>query len=134
MYIADWGNSRVRKVTASTGVISTFAGNGASSYIGDGSTATSANLFYPRAVAVDSAGNIFIADSENSRVRKVSVSTGIITTIAGTNYCDYSGDGGKATAATLCSPSDVALDSSGRRQLYYYSPLFCHVLLIPSAL
>ncbi len=134
MYIADWGNSRVRKVTASTGVISTFAGNGASSYIGDGSTATSANLFDPYAVAVDSAGNTYIADTVNNRIRKVIISTGIITTIAGTGYCDYSGDGGKATAATLCSPSDVVLDSSGRRPLYYYSPLCCYLLLIPSAL
>ena len=113
MYIADSENSRVRKVTVLTGVISTIAGNGASSYLGDGSTATSANLFYPYAVAVDTSGNIYIVDNGNCRVRKVTISTGIITTVAGTGYCDYSGDGGEATAATLCSPEDVALDFSG---------------------
>ena len=134
MYIADWGNSCVRKVTASTGVISTFAGNGATGYIGDGGTATSANLFDPYAVAVDTSGNIYIADSENSRVRKVTISTGIITTVAGTGYCDYSGDGGEATAAALDYTSDLTLDSAGRMQPYYYSPLFCHLLLIPSTL
>jgi len=134
VYIADSENDRVRKVTVSTGVISTFAGNGASSYLGDGSTAISANLFYPYAVAVDTSGNIYIADSGNCRVRKVTISTGIITTVAGTGYCDYSGDGGEATAAALDYPSDLALDSSGRRPLYYYSPLCCYLLFILSSL
>ena len=119
MYIVDYYNNRIRKVTASTGVISTFAGNGATSYIGDGSTATSANLYYPTAVAVDSAGNIYIADCVNHRVRKLTISTGIITTIAGTGYCDYTGDGVDATTAGLCEPNDVLLDSAGRMQPYH---------------
>ena len=113
MYISDYDNNRIRKVTASTGIIDTIAGSGASSFLGDEDTATSANLFYPYAVAVDSAGNIYIADTVNDRIRKVTKSTGIITTLAGTGSCEYSGDGGEATAATLCRPTGVALDSSG---------------------
>ncbi len=118
-------NSRIRKVTISTGVIATIAGNGASSFIGDGSAATSANLFGPNAVAVDTSGNIYIADMSNNRVRKLTISTGIISTIAGTGYCDYAnylyGSGGAATSATLCNPADVAVDASGRRQLHFLS-------------
>ena len=125
MYIADYDNNCIRKVTASTGVISTIAGNGASSFIGDGSTATSANLFEPTSVAVDTSGNIYIADMSNNRVRKVTISTGIISTIAGTGSCDDDnylyGGGGAATSATLCGPADVALDASGRGQLYFLS-------------
>jgi uncharacterized alkaline shock family protein YloU len=119
VYIADYNNNRIRKVTASTGVISTIAGNGASSYIGDGSTATSANLCYPHAVAVDTSDNVYIADSINNRIRKLTISTGIITTIAGTGYCDYTGDGVDATTAGLCEPNDVLLDSAGRMQPYH---------------
>ena len=129
MYIADYYNNRIRKVTASTGVISTFAGNDATSYIGDGSTATSANLYYPTAVAVDSAGNIYIADSINNRIRKLTISTGIITTIAGTGYCDYTGDGVDATTASLCETNDVLLDSAGRMQPYYKSRI-CYYLVV----
>ena len=104
-------------MTISTGIISTIAGNGAYSYIGDGSAATSANLFEPTSVAVDTSGNIYVADYANNRVRKVTISTGIISTIAGTGSCDDNyGSGGAATSATLCRPADVALDASGRRQ------------------
>ncbi len=113
VYIADTYNYRVLKVTASTGIINTIAGSGVSSFLGDGSAATSANMLYPHAAAVDSAGNIYIADLSNHRIRKVTKSTGIITTYAGMGYCDYSGDGGEASSATLCEPSEVALDSSG---------------------
>jgi hypothetical protein len=110
-------NSRIRKITISTGIIATIVGNGASSFVGDGSAATSANL-YPSGVAVDTSGNIYIADNANHRVRKLMISTGIISTIAGTGSCDDSnyGGGGAATSATLCNPADVALDASGRRQ------------------
>lgn len=104
-------------MTISTGVISTIAGNGASRFIGDGSAATSANLFEPTSVVVDTSGNIYIADNANNRVRKVTISTGIISTIAGTGSCDDDnylyGGGGAATSATLCNPADVALDASG---------------------
>ena len=119
MFIADYYNRRVRKVTASTGVISTIAGNGATNYLGDGSTATSANLWYPNAVVVDTSGNVYIADTENDRIRKLAISTGIITTIAGTGNYYYTGDGVDATTAGLCEPNDVLLDSAGRMQPYY---------------
>ncbi len=112
VYIADYNNFLVRKVTVSTGVISSIAGTGASSFIGDNGQATSAGLD-ASCVTIDALGNIYFADSDNNRVRKITVSTGIITTIAGTGRDDFSGDGGAATSASL-SPSDVALDASGR--------------------
>ena len=115
-YIADWINHRIRKVNVSTDIITTIAGNGASSFLGDGGAANSSNLYAPLAVEVDSDGNIYIADNENHRVRKVTISTGIITTLAGTGFGSYSGDGGEATSATLQHPSDVAVDSSGKRR------------------
>ncbi len=113
VYIDDYYNSRIRKITASTGVITTVAGNGTAGYSGDGGAATSAELNYPTAVAVDAYGNIYIADNSNERVRKVTVSTGIITTIAGNGNLGYSGDGGAATSAELDLPLSVAVDSSG---------------------
>jgi hypothetical protein len=117
IYIADTWNYRIRKVNASTGIITTIAGNGTEGYSGDGGQATSAELNAPSSVALDSAGNIYIADSDNNRVRKVTVSTGIITTVAGNGTKGYSGDGGPATSAeldTVYGPgAAVALDSSG---------------------
>ena len=113
LYIADIESSVVREVLASTGVISTVAGNGILGYSGDGGAATSAKLQYPTAVAVDSSGNIYIADSWNDRIREVSASTGDIATVAGDGSYGYSGDGGAATSATLSRASGVSLDSSG---------------------
>ena len=117
-------------MTISTGVISTIAGNGASSYLGDGSAATSANLLEPTSVVVDTSGNMYIADNANNRVRKVTISTGIISTIAGTGSCDYSNYGGgvSATSATLCSPADVALDASGEEATNFTSYLIIYSL------
>ncbi len=113
IYIADTFNYLVRKVTASTGIITTVAGNGTSGYSGDGGAATSAELGYPISVAVDGSGNIYISDYTNQRVRKVTASTGIITTVAGNGTAGYSGDGGPATSAELYCPNGLALDSSG---------------------
>ncbi len=113
VYIADYFNSRIRKVTVSTGIITTIAGTGASSYSGDNGQATSAAVFYPEGLNLDSSGNVYIADSGNNRIRKVTVSTGIITSIAGTGTGSYSGDNGQATSAAVYAPSGVALDSSG---------------------
>ncbi len=114
MYIADEYNSRVRKVTVSTGIITTIAGSGTSTTsVGDGGPATSARLYNPTGVVLDSAGNIYIADWYDNRVRKVTISTGIISTFAGTGIGSYSGDNGAATTANLYVPYGVALDSSG---------------------
>ncbi|MFZ0319755.1 MAG: hypothetical protein WAL56_11565 [Candidatus Sulfotelmatobacter sp.] len=113
VYIADDFNYRIRKITVSTGDISTVAGDGTAGYSGDGGAATGAELNYPLGLAVDTSGNIYIADLINCRVRKVTVSTGIITTVAGNGKCGYSGDGGAATSAELANPSTVAVDKSG---------------------
>ena len=115
IYIADNGNSRIRKVTVSTGIISTIAGTGTESYSGDNGAATSATLNYPCGVVLDTASNVYIADTHNHRIRKVTISTGIITTIAGTGTGSYSGDNGPATSAALYHPTKVALDSAGRQ-------------------
>ena len=109
LYIADSNNSRIRKVSG--GTITTIAGDGAYGYSGDTGPATSASLQFPEGVAVDSAGNLYIADMENNRIRKVS--GGTITTIAGKGDQGFSGDGGPATAASLNFPSGVAVDSAG---------------------
>jgi len=113
IYIADTYNHRIRKVDASTGDISTVAGNGSPTYSGDGGPAASASLNKPSGVAVDATGNIYIADTYNQRIRKVDASTGDITTVAGNGAQAYSGDGGPAAAASLYTPSDVAVDASG---------------------
>ena len=113
LYVADMGNSRIRRVSASTGVVTTVAGTGGFGFSGDGGPATAAGLNAPWGAAVDAAGNIFIADTENSRVRKVTAASGIITTIAGTGTPGFSGDGGPATAAQLEYPYNVKVDNAG---------------------
>jgi trimeric autotransporter adhesin len=112
LYIADTYNQRIRKVSPA-GIISTVAGNGAAGYSGDGGPATSAQLYFPEGVAVDGAGNLYIADTNNYRIRKVSPA-GIITTIAGNGTLGYSGDGGLATGAQLDAPMSVAVDNLER--------------------
>ena len=84
VYIVDGGNHRIRKVTLSNGTISTVVGTGSAGFTGDDGQATSAQLNRPSNIALDSVGDLFVLDSGNSRVRKVDVSTGIITTVAGT--------------------------------------------------
>jgi DNA-binding beta-propeller fold protein YncE len=124
VYIADEYNSRIRKVTVSTGIITTIAGSGSTT--GDGGPATAGRLYNPTGLVLDSAGNIYIADWYDNRVRKVTISTGIITTLAGNGGTgSYSGDFGAATAAELYTPYGVALDSSGN-----YSCYLCLFLLI----
>jgi trimeric autotransporter adhesin len=113
IYIADTSNSRIRLVTKSTGIITTVAGDGTYGYKGDGGLATSAGLYFPYGVAVDASGNIYIADSVIGRIRLVTKSTGIITTVAGDGTMSYGGDGGLATSAGLYSPNGVAVDASG---------------------
>jgi hypothetical protein len=119
IYIADTSNNRIRKVDTS-GNISTVAGNGTQGYSGDGSVATSAELYSPFGVAVDSAGNIYIADSSNNRIRKVDTS-GNISTVAGNGTGGYGGDGGAATSAELNSPYGVAVDRAGNIYIADYA-------------
>lgn len=110
VYIADTVNQRVRKV--SSGVISTFAGNGTAGYSGDGGAATSAELHVPVALAVDASGNVYIADANNNVIRKVAPS-GTISTFAGNGTAGYTGDGGAAASAELNLPYGIATDASG---------------------
>ena len=120
LFIADTQNHRIRKVDCS-GVITTVAGNGTSGFSGDGGPATEASLAAPGGVAVDSAGNLFIADHDNHRIRKMDAA-GIISTVAGngrargrarTQTQGLGGDGGPATAANLDSPGGVTVDGAG---------------------
>ena len=111
LYIADYGNCRIRKVNTS-GIITTIAG-GLQGYSGDGGAATAAKLNNPASVSFDATGNLYIADRNNNRIRKISTS-GIISTIAGKNYViGFSGDGGPATAAELNGPWGVTFDATG---------------------
>jgi sugar lactone lactonase YvrE len=113
LFIADGSFNRVRRVDAKTGIITTVAGNGMAGFSGDGGLATSSQLNNLNDVASDAAGNLFLADNSNQRVRRVGVKTGIITTIAGNGTAGFSGDSGPATGAELNFPSGVAVDAGG---------------------
>ncbi len=113
LYISDAGNNVVRKVTATTGIITTYAGNGTVLYSGDGGAATSAGLGYLEGIAMDGSGNLFVAESGYERVRKIAANTGTISTVAGSGQGGYSGDGGPATTAALLAPTGVAIDRFG---------------------
>jgi sugar lactone lactonase YvrE len=112
LLILDGSNDAVRKVDAITGIITTVAGDGSWGYAGDGGLATAAQLAGPNSITLDSADNLFIADTFNHRVRKVDIS-GIITTVAGDGVQSYTGDNAAATAAQLDTPNGVAVDGSG---------------------
>jgi len=110
VYIADQNNNRIRKVNA-LGIISTVAGNGSSGFSGDGGPAVYAQLNMPEGMIIDGAGNIYIADTYNFRIRMVNTS-GIITTIAGNGTEGYNGDGGNATMEEFGLPIGIALDAN----------------------
>ena len=125
LYIADLYNHRIRRVDAATAIITTVVGNGTYGYSGDGGSATDAQLNRPYGVGVDAAGNIYIADSQNSRVRAVNthanaitvfgvtIAAGDIATVAGDGTAGFSGDWGAATNAHLNYPYGVNLDALG---------------------
>ncbi len=128
LYIADTLNNRIRFINASTLTISTFAGTGNAGYTGDNGPATSATLDGPTGVAIDSAGDIFIADTNNLVIREVLAATGNIVTYAGTgkscplgNPLNPCGDNGSATSATFTDPLAIALDSSNNLYIADYS-------------
>jgi len=112
LLVADAGNSRVRKVNAATGIITLVAGTGTNAFSGDGGLATNASLNLPAGIAADTSGNIYIADANNFRVRRVD-NSGVITTFAGNGRQSYCGDGGSATNAALLDPFGAAVDVSG---------------------
>jgi sugar lactone lactonase YvrE len=123
IYIVDHYSNRIRKVNAA-GVITTVAGNGAANSSGDGGPATSASLDGPYAMALDSAGNLYIAELQGLRIRKVNAS-GIISTVAGNGLLGYTGDGGPATSARMRQPYGVAVDGTG---ILYFSDYYSNYI------
>jgi len=111
LYIVDYGDNRIRKVNTN-GIISTFAGTGTAGFGGDGGQATAAKLYHPAGIAIDAAGNLYIADISNQRIRKINTA-GIITTVAGTGSATFGGDGGQATAASLQNAEGINIDGAG---------------------
>jgi len=126
LYISDSNNNRIREVDAKTGIITTYAGNGTAGYSGDGGAATDAALYISSSntgIALDGAGNLYLSDSVNGRIRVIASSTGIITTVAGGGYLTGSaGDGGPATNAFLSTPAGIAVDSEGN--IYFVEGFF----------
>jgi sugar lactone lactonase YvrE len=129
LYIADYANCRIRKVTPS-GTITTVAGNGSWGFSGDGGPATNGSLSGPAGLAVDAAGNLYVADTNNNRMRKVTPS-GIISTVAGNGIQGFSGDGGPATSASLYQPVGVAVDATGN--LYIADWINCRIRKVSTA-
>ncbi|HEV2446215.1 MAG TPA: IPT/TIG domain-containing protein, partial [Candidatus Sulfopaludibacter sp.] len=123
IYISEPPDGRIRKMDGKSSTVSTIAGNGTLGFAGDGSSATTAMLNLPAGVAVDSSGNVYIADTLNARVRKISGSS--IGTVAGNGGVSYSGDGGPAAKAQLSSPRAVAADSAGN---LYIADTFNHAV------
>jgi sugar lactone lactonase YvrE len=113
IYIADTFNNRIRRVAADTGVIRTVAGTGAEGFAGDDGPATGAALNRPRALVLDASGSLFVADSDNSRVRRIDTRAGSISTVAGNGRTTIADDGAPAQSAALLRPRGIAVDSAG---------------------
>ncbi len=113
----------------SISVISTIAGTGSATYSGDNGQATSAAMYSPHGVAIDSSGNVYFSDCGNNRVRKITASTGIITTYAGTGSASFSGDGGVASSAALYNPNGLSIDSSGSNMSKYLPSSLLNILI-----
>lgn len=109
LYFADVGNSRIRKIDTS-GIITTYAGNGMAGYSGDGEAATSAEFKNPYHIAIDPADNIYVSDTSNQRIRKIDAATGIISTIAGNGTSGFGGDGRASTSAEFQNPVGLDFD------------------------
>ena len=121
VYFGDTGNQMVRELVNSTDLVDFFAGDGVAGYSGDGGLATKAQLYNPRTVAIDSKGNVYIADESNQVIRQVDTG-GKIHTFAGTpQTCGFTGDGGPATSARLCNPYGVSVDSQDNVYIADYS-------------
>ena len=113
LYLADAGSHRVRRIDATTEIITTVAGVGIQGYGGDGGSALSALFDSPEGLAVDASGNLYLSDTHNQRIRRVDVANGTITTIAGTGSFGYAGDSGASAAARLALPRGLSVDSQG---------------------
>jgi len=113
LYIVDTENHRIRRVDLAADIIETVAGNGTPGFSGDGGPATEASLAWPRDAAIGRDGRLYIADTDNHRVRVVDPATGIITTFAGNGVADFAGDGGMPTAASLQRPWGITFDGDG---------------------
>ncbi len=112
LYVADSGNNVVRIIYAN-GYLTTYAGQREAGYSGDAGPALSAQFYYPKGLAIDSAGNLYIADMGNSVIRRVASGGGTVTTVAGNGIAGFSGDGGPAVNAQFSFPESVAVDNSG---------------------
>jgi sugar lactone lactonase YvrE len=117
LYLADTRNHRIRRVDATTGLITTIAGNGTQGFSGDNGPATAAAIDSPTGLALDAANNLYLADTHNHRIRRIDAITGLITTIAGTGTAGYSGDNAAASTATLALPHGLSIDASGNLYL-----------------
>jgi Bacterial Ig-like domain (group 3)/NHL repeat len=113
LYVADSGNHRIRRIDGATGIITTVAGTGSQGFSGDDAFATQASIDSPTGLALDAAGNIFLSDTHNHRIRRIDAATGIITTIAGTGSQTFTGDSIPATAAALALPRGISIDGNG---------------------
>ncbi|MEO8660283.1 MAG: hypothetical protein ABI693_17575, partial [Bryobacteraceae bacterium] len=121
IFVADYYNQRLRRIDPLTGIVATLAGTGVPGDSGDGQPSTAARLKYPCTVAFDKEGNVYIGQQQSTRVRKILVSTGIISTVAGLGGSDETGDGGPALIAGLSSPTGVALDDSNNLYIAEYN-------------
>jgi streptogramin lyase len=113
LYFCDRGNQRIRRIDLATKKITTIAGNGQRGYAGDSGPAIEAMLSEPHELAFDRAGDLYIAERDNHVIRKITMKTGIISTVAGTGEPGFSGDGGPATRAQLRQPQGIFLDRDG---------------------
>ena len=113
LYFSDTVRNRILRVDAATKILTRFAGSDTQGFSGDGGPATAANMFGPDGLAIDAAGNVYVAESNNHRVRRIDAATKVITTIAGNGAGSFAGDGGLATSASLSSPGAIALDRNG---------------------